>query len=120
MPSDPDDMQDRRKIFGWLSIENAIQLIVLLVVFAAGYAQTSANVAINARDIAALKIIQTATEKKTDDALMDTRNAITVNAQQQGEISALQQRSDANQKLLTDIAANVAVLLDRTDPRKHP
>jgi hypothetical protein len=114
----PNASAERLKIFGWLSLENAIQLVAMFVGMGLTFGYLSSDIRTQARDLAVatakLEIVTTA----TNDLRSDVRAIALVNAQQDGAISGQQQKSEGDRKLLMELSNNMAVLLDRTDPKK--
>lgn len=118
MPQFGEASEHRRRIFGWLSIELLITFGAIICTVAMSHASLSSDVHSLSRENIELKAQMITVARDLIDARSDTRNAMTINAQQQGQLDSLQQSRDADRKILMDISSNVAVLLDRTDPRK--
>jgi hypothetical protein len=112
------DSEERKKYFGWLTLEQVAQFVGFLIIGAVGYTRLSAQVE---TVIQRQEENRVNAEKGADAARViaaEVRAATQTNLQQQGEINSLQQSRDNDRKLLMEIHASVAVLLDRSDPRK--
>jgi hypothetical protein len=141
-----DGTEHRRKIAGWLTIENVIQTALILLTMGAMWGSLQGTLTRNAQDIlfernerqASVALerserSQADSESKSERVQIEksilelAANVASLQAkttQQTGEIIALQNGRSEDRRILTDIAANVAVLLDRTNPDKgnktHP
>ncbi len=79
--------EHRSRLFGLLSVENAIQLVVMLVAIVLTYGALASDVRMNARD----------------------------NQQNREEISQLRMEREEDRRVMQTIAQNVAVLVERTE-----
>lgn len=82
--------EDRKRLFGWLSLEMAMVLIVQVVTLTLCYASLKS----------------------------DIRNAATVSHQQDKRIEQLETNRDSDRKLLMEMNGKIEVLLERTKPRQ--
>lgn len=106
------------KLFGFITLENIVQFVLLIVAIAIAYTQLSAQVSVLAARQIEMKLAMDKQSETTTNVSSDERASSIVNVQQQAEIHALQQGRDTDRKVLMEINANVAVLLDRSDPHK--
>jgi hypothetical protein len=105
---------ERRRLFGLLTIENIGQIVVLVGFFASQHAYITSELRAISREQQNANERDERIQKAITEAASDTRNTMTINAQQQGQIEALQQSRDGDRKLLMDMNAKIEVLLDRS------